>query len=148
MGFRFTLETVLRLRRSLEDSERMRLQSLLSERAQLQTRISETIASRAALGDNLNALLKNESLSGGEMQFAVQRRRACDLQVARLNASVATLSQQIERQQAVLLRRRIDRKVLEQLRTRQLSRYEAEAQRRAQSQIEELFLLRRERKSS
>ena len=148
MGFRFTLETVLRLRRSLEDSERLRLQSLLSERAQLQTRISETIASRAALGDNLNALLKNESLSGGEMQFAVQRRSACDLQVARLNASVATLSQQIERQQALLLRRRIDRKVLEQLRTRQLSRYEAEAQRRAQSQIEELFLLRRERKSS
>jgi len=147
MGFRFSLETVLRLRRSQEDGERLRLQSLLSERAQLQTRISETIASRAALGDNLNGLLKNESLSGGEMQFAVQRRSACDLQVARLNASVATLSQQIERQQAVLLRRRIDRKVLEQLRTRQLSRYEAEAQRRAQSQIEELFLLRRERKS-
>ena len=147
MGFRFSLETVLRLRRSQEDGERMRLQSLLSERAQLQTRISETIASRAALGDNLNGLLKNESLSGSEMQFAVQRRSACDLQVARLNASVATLSQQIERQQAVLLRRRIDRKVLEQLRTRQLSRYEAEAQRRAQSQIEELFLLRRERKS-
>ncbi|MFZ0706744.1 MAG: hypothetical protein WAM71_14145 [Candidatus Korobacteraceae bacterium] len=148
MGFRFSLETVLRLRRSLEDSERLRLQSLLSERAQLQTRISETIASRAALGDRLNALLKNETLSGSEMQFAVQRRRACDLQVARLNASVTTLSQQIERQQAVLLRRRLDRKVLEQLQTRQLTRYEADMQHRTQSQVEEMFLLRWERKSS
>ncbi len=145
MGFRFSLETVLRLRRSLEDGERLRLQSLLVDRAHLQTRISETVASRAALGTRLNSSLQQQTMSAAEMQFAGQRLRACDLQSARLNASVATLTQQIERQQAVLLRRRIDRKVLEQVRERQMARYEAEAQHRAQLQLEELFLLRRAR---
>jgi flagellar export protein FliJ len=143
MGFRFSLETVLRLRRSLEDGERLRLQTLLVDRAQLQTRIGETIASRAALGGKLNTSLQQQTLCGGEMQFAVQRVRACDLQSARLNASLATLAQQIEHQQAALLRRRIDRKVLEQVRERQLARYDAETQHRAQSQVEEMFLLRR-----
>jgi flagellar export protein FliJ len=143
MGFHFSLETVLRLRRSLEDGERLRLQSLLVDRAQLQARIGETIASRAALVTKLNASLQQQTLCGGEMQFAVQRLRACDLQSARLNASLATLALQIERQQAILLRRRIDRKVLEQVRERQMARYEAEAQHRAQLQTEELFLLRR-----
>jgi flagellar export protein FliJ len=145
MGFRFSLETVLRLRRSLEDGERLRLQTLLVDRAQLQARISETIASCALLHAKLNTALQQQTLSGAEMQFAVQRLRACDLQSARLNTSVAAVTQQIERQQALLLLRRIDRKVLEQLRERQLSRYQADIHRRTQSQVEELFLLRRTR---
>lgn len=146
MGFRFSLETVLRLKRSLEDAERLRLQSLLADRAQLRTRVDETIASRTALGASLVASLQREFLPGSEMQFAWQRQRACDLQSARLNSSLATVLQQIERQQALLIQRRIDRKALDQLRERQRERYEADAQRRAQSQLEELFLLRRERK--
>ena len=145
MGFRFSLETVLRLRRSLEDGERLRLQALLVNRAQLQTEIAETIASRGALATKLKASLNHETLPGGEMQFAAQRVRACDLQSVRLNAALSTLTQQIERQQAMLLRRRIDRKVLEKLRERQGARYDADTQRRAQSQMEELFLLRRAR---
>jgi flagellar export protein FliJ len=145
MGFCFSLETVLRLRRSLEDGERLRLQTLLVDRAQLQARISETIASCALLRAKLNTALQQQTLSGAEMQFAVQRLRACDLQSARLNTSVAAVTQQIERQQALLLLRRIDRKVLEQLRERQLSRYQADIHRRTQSQVEELFLLRRTR---
>ena len=143
MGFRFSLETVLRLRQSLEDSERLRLQMLLADRAELQEEIGETAASRAAVGHKLKAALQRENPPAGELHFAAQRERACGLQSARLSASLATVMQQIERQQTVLLRRRIDRKVLEQLRERQLSRYEVETRRRTQSQIEELFLLRK-----
>ena len=87
-------------------------------------------------------------MSAAELHFAVQRLAACDLQTARLNASLNALHQQIERQQEVLLRRRLDHKVLEQLRTGQLTRFESEQQHRAQSQIEELFLLRRERRAT
>lgn len=145
MGFRFTLETVLRLRRSLEDGERLRLQLLLADRAQLQRTISETTASRSEVGNKLTQSMKQEELSAAEMQFAAQRLTACDLHSARLHASVSTMTQQIERQQSVLLRRRIDRKVLEQLRARQLERHEAETQRREQLQAEELFILRRRR---
>lgn len=147
MGFRFSLESVLRIRRSLEDGERLRLQTMLVQRAQLEREISQTSASRSALGANLKASLQKELLLGSEMQFALQRLRACDLQSARLHGSVTTLTQQIERQQAELLRRRIDRKVLEQLRERQLRSYEIDTQRRTQSQVEELFLLRRAMKA-
>lgn len=148
MRFRFSLETVLRLRRSLEDNERLRLQTLLGERAQLERDISETGASRRALSERLNGSLRQELLSGAELHFALQRLTACDFQSARLNASRVTLSQQIERQQAALLRRRLDRKVLEQLREGQLGRYESETQHREQARIEELFLLRRGKRSS
>jgi flagellar export protein FliJ len=148
MGFRFSLETVLRLRRSLEDNERLRLQSLLVNRAQLDRAIDETTASRTAVDENLKQSLGKGTLPGGEMHFVGQRLAACDLQSVRLNASRANLTQQIELQQVVLLRRRLDRKVLEQLRQRQLARYEADAERRTQAQIEELFLLRRERKNN
>jgi flagellar export protein FliJ len=143
MPFRFSLETVLRLRRSLEDGERLRLQSLLAERAQLETAIHQTSASRSNIGHELTASIRQRSLVAAEIRFAGQRLVACDKQSARLHASLATLSQHIERQQAMLLRRRIDRKVLEQLRMQQLKMHEAEAQRRQQSQMEELFLLRR-----
>ena len=145
MGFRFNLETLLRLRRSLEDGERLRLQTLLAGRSQLQREIGKTTESRAVIEEKLKASLQQETLSGSEMQFTGQRLTACDLQTAHLHLSVATVTQQIERQQALLLRRRIDRKVLEQLRERQLADYEAEAQHRAQSQVEEMFLLRRAR---
>ena len=145
MAFRFSLETVLRLRHSLEDGERLRLQALLAQRAQLQREIHNTLESRAGLNAKLTAKIQRDQLSGGEMHFAAQRLRACELQAARLNAAVAALTQPIERQQALLLQRRIERKVLEQVREDQRARYEAEAQHRAQSQIEELFLLRRAR---
>ncbi len=147
MGFHFSLETVLRLRRSLEDGERLRLQTLLVQRAQLQRELSQTSASRSVLSAKLKASLQQEVVAAGEMQFALQRLRACELQSARLQGSIATLTQQVERQQAVLLRRRIDRKVLEQLREGQLARYETESQHRAQSQVEEMFLLRRAREA-
>ena len=146
MGFRFSLETVLRLRRSLEDSERLRLQTLLAGRSQLQREIRKTAEFHAAVDEKLKTSLQQQALSGSEMQFAGQRLTACDLQTARLHVSVATVTQQIERQQSLLLRRRIDRKVLENLRERQQADYEAEAQHRAQSQVEEMFLLRRARK--
>jgi len=145
MRFRFSLETVLRLRRSLEDSERLRLQMLLADSAQLKTEIERTAGFRAELGVKLSTSLQQHTLPVAEMQFALQRARACDLHSVRLHASLAAVAQHIERQQRALLQRRMDRKVLEQVRERQSSRFEADTQRRTQSQMEELFLLRRGR---
>ena len=99
MGFRFSLETVLRLRQSLEDSERLRLQALLANRAQLERALGETASSRRAVGNQLKTSLRQEAVSAAELHFAVQRLAACDLQTARLNASLNALHQQIERQQ-------------------------------------------------
>ncbi len=143
MAFRFSLETVLRLRRSLEDSERLRLETLLAQRAQIEREIGDTLESYAALNAKLKQTMEHDRLPGAELQFAIQRLRGCELQVARLHAAIATLAQTIARQQALLLRRRRDRKVLEHVRERQFKQYEAEAQHRGQAEVEELFLLRR-----
>jgi flagellar export protein FliJ len=143
MGFRFSLETLLRLRRSLEDDERLRLQALLAQRAQLEREVRESIESRTALNAKLQAAMHQALVSGSEMHFAGQRQRGCEAQAARLNAAAELLAQPIEQQQTVLLRRRLERRVLEQVRERQLARYQTEAERRAQVQLEEQFLLRR-----
>jgi len=143
MAFRFALETVLRLRRSLEDEERLRLQTLLARRASLENEVRDTGQAQVALKVALNHGLQQASLPGSELQFGAHRLRACELHTARLKAAASTLGQQIERQQSLLLRRRVERKVLEQLRDRQRARYECEVARREQAQIEELDLLRR-----
>ena len=145
MAFRFGLETVLRLRRSLEDEERLRLQTLLARRAGLESEARATREVRAALNAALKATMQESSLLGGELQFAAQRMLACEIRAAYLAESAATLGTQIERQQSALLQRRVERKTLEQLRDRQRIHYEVEVERHWQAQIEELFLLRRAR---
>jgi len=148
MGFRFSLETVLRLRRGLEDSERLRLQELHFQRAQLERQLAATVSSQTALSAALQAAMaKQAPLCGGEIGFSDQRLRACQQQAERLRNAAACLDQRVIRQQAVLLERRTQRQVLEQLRGQQWSQYERETQRRAQAQIEELFLLRRWREA-
>ena len=143
MSFRFSLETVLRLRRNLEDRERLQLQALLARRARLEEDARLTIQAHSALGAACEEALAKNRLAGGELQFVFQRLRACEAQATRLARLAVALGEDIKRQQSVLRQRRVERKVLEQVRERQRARYEMEAQRRSQAKLEELFLLRR-----
>ena len=144
MPFQFSLETVLNLRRSLEDAERLRLQNLLLQRAELERRLTATTSAETALRAALLAAMGDRvPVPGVEIRFAGQRLEACARQALRLERQVTGLDQQILRQQAVLLQHRTRRQLLEQLRNQYWSRYEREVERRTQSQVEELFLLRR-----
>lgn len=143
MSFRFSLQTVLRLRRNLEDREWLQLQTLLARQARLEEDARLTGQAHADLNSAINSALGHSPLSGSELQFASQRLHACEAQAKRLATTAVALREAIGRQQSVLLERRVERKTLEQVRDRQQARYEMEAQRRSQAGLEELFLLRR-----
>ena len=144
MAFRFSLETVLRLRRSLEEAERLRLQRLHVDRRHLDELTSETSKAQGAITAALySAIGKEAPLLGAELRFAAQRLHACILERERLVSAAAILEHQIARQQNVLLQRQVQRKVMDELREQQRSLYERNTNRRAQTAIEEILLLRR-----
>jgi len=145
MGFRFSLETVLRLRRSLEDRERLRLQMLLARKTQLEYEAAITRQAGRQLRENVVQELEQGPLPAIEAQFVRQRSGACEIAAARIRQAKVTLEQQIDRQRAAYVERSIGRKVIERLRERQAERYQSQAERRAQAQMEELALLRRGR---
>ena len=143
MAFRFSLGIVLRLRRSLEDAERLRLQKLQAERVLLDEQLSDIDSTRTTIISHLQSAMRDQpALPGSELQFATQRLWACDLQRERLSLARARLQEQIIRQQEAVLQRRRERQLLEQVRDQQRSLYKRGASRQAQAQIEELFLLR------
>lgn len=142
MAFRFSLETVLRLRRSLEERERLRLATLLARRSELELEVGRAEELRTGLKAKLQLVMSETSLPAGEMQLVEQRTRGCELHARRLRAALATLAQEIARQTAAYVEQRRDREVLENVRQQQQRRYETEAQRRSQARLEELVLLR------
>ena len=144
MAFRFSLESVLRLRRSFEDLEQLRLQKLQGERALLGQQLSTVAAVELAVDVKMRSAMSGPAwLPGSEIQFAMQRLRACRLEQERLSKVIANMESQIAQQQIVFLQCRVQRKVLDQLCERQRSAYVSEAERRMSARSEELFLLRR-----
>ena len=146
MGFHFPLETVLRLRRTLEDRERMRLEMLVARRTQLELAATSTLEAGGRLRESLVRGLEAGALPAVEVEFACRRDGACKAEVGRIRHATAALEKQIEHQRAVYLERSVGRKVIEGLRERQLEHYQSAMESRMQAQLEELALLRRARK--
>ena len=73
MGFRFSLETVLRLRRTLEEVERGRLQKLLGDRASLERQLCDTRSTQEAIAAAVQSLIQQRpTVPGSELRFAAQ----------------------------------------------------------------------------
>jgi flagellar FliJ protein len=143
MAFRFSLETVLRLRRSQEDWERLRLQALFAQRAMLESQMQVAEETRTSLKAHELPSPRASPIPAAELQFVTVRRRACELESQRLRQTLVKLEQQIAAQTVVFVAASRARKVLEKLRERKLSRYQAEAQRKEQARVEEVALLMR-----
>ena len=141
MAFRYSWQSLLRLRRSLEHQEEQRLfarasvvNRLRAEIAALQQR--DVALRRGALAD------LQELTTGGQMHFRARGdaavARALDaLQVQLKNAEMLRLEQlksyQLSRQR---------REILKRLRDRQDEAYQREAARRQQHSADEAFLAR------
>jgi flagellar protein FliJ len=146
MAFRFSLEAVLRLRRSYEQRERLRLLALSSAIARLRTALEET-----KIEEQRVVQRQQESLaagtSGAELHLLqislgqqAERRRIIQEQIVRVE-------QQVEAQQLAYREAQKNRKILENLRDRQLSIYELEQNRREQQALDDLFNMRRSHNS-
>lgn len=143
MGFRFSLETVLRLRRSLERKQELHLQMLLARQAAIESSLQSTANTRIALKRELTHAAGKLTLPAAEIRFVHQRLGSCELATARLEDELATARKQVNEDTAVLIEQSRRRKLLECLKQQQERRYAAEAERRTQAEVEQMHLMLR-----
>jgi flagellar export protein FliJ len=141
MAFHFSMETLLRLRHSLERKERLTLEDLARRIAAVRTEIAELQQEhRAALA------LQSGGLKGGlnasELHFAQACEAVREARHRSLTDRLVELEKQHRLQQSVFLEARQKREVLDNLRDRQESEYRRDRDRREQQDVDDLFLMR------
>ena len=143
MAFRFSLEPVLRLRRSEQRQQELVLQRINEQ-------VNRIILEINAIDDEMSQVStarKSESaFTGAEIRFDQQR---CDILAERRARTVLRLNEARERQSAAATefqRMWQRRETLETMRRREQQAYELEERRRDQRVLDELFLQRRRRR--
>jgi flagellar export protein FliJ len=142
MAFHFSLEAVLRMWKSRESFERLRLEAITAKILRLRSEIESV--EQASLKDrrNVTATL-SDGMAGSQLQFVALctegQRRFRDL----MQKQVAELMRLHEAQRKVFEHARRQRETLQNLRDHKFDAYRIEETRRAQQQMDELFLARR-----
>jgi len=142
MPFRFTLEALLRYRKSLERRERLKLHVVTRELVQARRQQQEAEQDRAKAVRRLASALQ-EGLAGIELQF----EQACDQtrvdRIARAAAQVMKLKDLHRCQVEAFSKAQQRRQVLDNLRARQFEAWRLAQARLAQRQLDERFLITR-----
>jgi flagellar export protein FliJ len=146
MAFQFTLEAVLRFRQSLEDRERLRLESLLARRAALLHELEQSQAASLQLQHDLQRGLIAQPTPAAEIHFNIARLDAIASQQKRLQGQLQELQTAVAEQMLRFQQERRKREVLDALHDSQWREYRVLRQRREQARLDELHLLGRVRK--
>ena len=147
MAFHFSLQPLLRLRKSYERLARQRLEVITHQLAQLQEQSAALRKAQAAAAETLAARMEN-GLTGAELQFAVDCSLVREKRQVALTEQMAAVAQQRQSQMVAFRRAQQNRQIVENLRNRQLETYELIQARRDQQQLDDLFLLRLQSKQS
>src|ERR1700690_1463099 len=140
MAFRFSLETVLRLRASFERLEHLRLLSLTAIIVRLRQEIA-TFDAQSSRFEREQRQRLTDGTPAGDLQFEATRKKTRSLQKQSFEAHLAELTRRHQKQQLAYQAARQKREILENLRLRKWSEYRREQARREQQQMDELFLL-------
>jgi flagellar export protein FliJ len=143
MAFRFSLETLLRLRISQERAERMKLKAVISEQSLARTRLQEISEGSAFLYRDFQERLRS-GMAGAELQLEIEREANVKSACKDLGARIAEIEQRRVTQLQSFRQARRNRESIENLRLRQLELYRVEQGRREQRDLDDLFLMRHE----
>ena len=140
MPFRFSLQAVLRCRESFEQRERQRLEAITRELVKARQQWEQAKQERA------NALVQfqkklHQGMTAAEMQFELACDRVRVRRIAALNAQVTKLEDLRRRQLEIFRHAQQQRKILDNLRDRQLAAYQLVQARRTQQQLDDRFLI-------
>lgn len=144
MPFRFTLEPLLRLRKSRERAELRRLQEAALLVVRARTQIEQLDAEVAEMREESRKALL-EGCSGAELNFETLLLETCAKRRAWLVQELSRLERLRREQQARYSLARQQREILSNLREHQYSLYRTELSRREQQQSDDLFLTRQTR---
>ncbi len=143
MAFRFSLEAVLNVRRSQEQSERRKLDVIVSEQSQIRAALQELDdMSRDSYGRFQQRL--GGGVTGSELQLETLREANINLARNRLLSRLAECEQRRATQTQIFFQTRRNREVLDDLRLRKFQDYRVEQARREQQELDDLFLMRHE----
>jgi flagellar export protein FliJ len=141
MAFRFPLEALLKLRRAHERRELLRLVALSNELNTLLQQEQDLLRHKREIRETTEcALLKG--MSAGEFHFMNAVASALENRQQVVRERKERVMNQHLTQQALYQQTRRNRKILDNLRARQLATYRQEQSRREQQQVDELFVLR------
>ncbi len=142
MPFQFSLEPLLKLRKSYERLERLHLLGIVA----IMVRVREELSALDTESGDARRRLQ-ETLASGLAGVEIHLEAACEkLRADRrqgLNSRLADLAQKHEKQRLVYLNARRKREILENLRDRQWDDYRRTQDRREQRDLDELHLLHR-----
>lgn len=148
MAFRFTLQSVLRYRQSLEARERLHLQSLLAKRAGLLQTLEQARDAQRQVQAAMQRVIQEAPTPAIEIHFSVSKLNGIVRRKEALRSSLALLEGEIVQQTARYRAERQKREMLESLRESQLRDYRVKQQRREQAILDELHLLNRARRQA
>jgi flagellar export protein FliJ len=142
MAFRFPLQTVLRLRRSLERQAEQFLFTIAAEIARLRTELDELDKTELQRRTSADEEFSATGAFGSSLQYIELCGQAAQQNRAALQTQIAEAENKRAQQLQIYLKARQSREILEGLRDRQQSAYNLDASRRAQQATDETFLLR------
>jgi len=135
MAFRFTLQSVLRLRRSREKQEERKLLAIASAAGRVRTEIERLEEISMDQYQRRNDELTSGATIGAMLQFDT-------LQFERRKI-LAELEHKRAEQAAEYRRARQQREIMEGLRDHQKAKFDREFQKREQERADEIFLIRK-----
>jgi flagellar FliJ protein len=140
MPFRFSLQAVLRFRESFERRERQRLEVITREVVKAKQQREQAKLDRANALSRLQKIL-HQGMTAVEMQFELACDRARNRRIAALDDHLAKLEDLRRRQLEVFRKAQQQRKIMENLRDRQIAAYRLDQARRTQQQMDDRFLI-------
>ena len=143
MAFRFSLQAVLRLRRSYERRERLRLEIITRRRLHTRQQIAELKSEILGAKDRLAGTLQ-KGMPAVELHLEVAQANARAQRQEVLAEQLAKLTQEHRAQQVAYQHAQQQRQIIENLRARLFAIYQQVQARREQQQLDDLFLIRRE----
>ena len=143
MPFRFRLESILRLRESLEHREELLLQNANHRVAQVQDEIEICARELQERAIKLQTRMAQEAFAS-ELQFALSVDRALEGRQRTLRTDLKKLEHLREQQRERYQKARRERETLEAIRRQELEIHRRGEQRRSQREMDDEFLRRRD----
>jgi flagellar export protein FliJ len=143
MPFRFSLQSLVRFRQSVERHEQIQLEIANLKVSDMCGKLKSLEQTRDLRNEHQRHGL-NVGLTGAELQFDLLCNSALASYRKNLEKELAQLEKLRDQQYEVFRQARLQREILASVRDGQLREYRAEKIRRDQRSLDDLFLMRRE----
>ena len=144
MGFRFTLDSVLRFRQGIEKREELALQKVQFEAARVRRRIDELTEELTRAGNEREEALQNSMQAFKLMNLQEEINAVIETRQSLLE-TLAVLKSQSEAQMKVYQTARVNRRMLTDLQKQQREAWEQSQHRIEQKRMDDVFASRMQR---